>query len=136
MSDDLEQLPDLQEVQRRLRDLHFNEYHRDNPRRHELHYENVDGVIERGRAAWERVRAEIDSRKLAGDLGRSTPAARLLEAPQMTPLEPALEAERKKSLRAWAIQRFKELSRQKDLHRIQRIGLTIEGWVRVLEREE
>ena len=34
MLDDSERLPNLEEVRRRLRDLHFSEYDRDHPARH------------------------------------------------------------------------------------------------------
>ena len=54
----------------------------------------------------------------------------------MTPLEVEAEAERKRSLLTWAIQQFEELSRKNDLRRIERIGLTIGEWVRILQRGE
>ncbi len=104
MLDDSEQLPNLQEVRRRLRDLHFNEYHRDNPARYQLYYQNIDGVIDRSRTMWERARTEMDSRSVAEDLSGGTPLMRPREAPRMTPPGPAAEAERRQSLRAWAIQ--------------------------------
>lgn len=136
MPDDAERLPNLEEIRRRLRDLHFSEYDRDHPARQQLSYEHIDGVIERSRATWDRVRAETDSRKLDEVLRRGAPAAPLREGPGMTPLEVEAEAERKQSLLTWAIQRFEELSRKNDLRRIERIGLTIGEWVGILQRGE
>ncbi len=136
MPDDPERLPDLEEIRRRLRDLHFSEYDRDHPARRQLSYEHIDGVIEQSRATWDRVRTETDSRTLEEVLRRGAPATIPREGQGMSSLQVEAEAERKRSLLAWAIQRFEELSRKNDLRRIERIGLTIGEWVGILQRGE
>ncbi len=110
--------------------------HRDNQAIYQLYYQNIDGVIDRSRTMWERVRTEMDSRSVAEDLSGGTPVTRPREAPRVTPPRQVAETEGRQSLRSWAIQRFKDLFRQNDLRRIERIGLTVEEWIRILERGE
>ena len=136
MPHDHEELPSLEEVRLKLRDLHFSEHHRDHPARQQLYERNIAGVIQRGREMWERVRSEPKAVEHADDWARGKPPAHSGRLVRTPPPARAAKPERRQSPQAWAIQRFEELSQADDLRRIQKIGLTIEQWVRILEREK
>jgi hypothetical protein len=136
MPDDHEELPSLEEVRLKLRDLHFSEYHRDHPARQQLYEQNIAGVIQRGREMWERVRSEPKAVELADDWAKGELPARSGHVVRTLPPARAARLEGQQSPPDWAIERFEECSRTDDLRRIQKIGLTIEQWVRILEREK
>lgn len=73
MPHDHEELPSLEEVRLKLRDLHFSEYHRDHPARQQLYEKNIAGVIQRGRQMWERVRSEPKAVEHADDWAKGEP---------------------------------------------------------------
>ena len=83
---------------------------------------------------WERVWSEPKAVELAGDWAKGELPARSGHVVRTPPPARAAKPEGQQSPPTWAIQRFEECSRTDDLRRIQKIGLTIEQWVRILER--
>lgn len=135
-----EGLPSLDDVRLRLRDLHFSETMHDPAKRDQLYDEHVDAVVRRGRTTWERVRnqkvglmrdEEWEGRERSNRRLRPNEPDRL----PPPPASPAAKAEREQRWQMWAVQYFEESSRSDDLSRIRAIGLTVERWIRILERE-
>ena len=125
----------LDEVRRRLRDLHFKETRADHEARERFYHHNVDGLIEQHLTICAQVRTEGKSRSIAEDRASIGPADDRRKTETFTSRERQIEEERWRSLQTWAIQRFQELVHNGELRRVREIGLTIEQWVRVLERE-
>lgn len=142
MSDDHEELLSLEEVRRLLLTLFFNEHGVGDPARKELNEvqdrltQDIDRLIQVALDKWRQAKNQIMGLDLADDLARAKSTTRPGQVPRIVRRGRIEEAQHQRSLRAEAIQRFEELSPQDDLRRIRKIDLTIEQWVKILEREQ
>jgi len=125
----------LAKIQRDLRDLYFKDHPRGDPARERV-YEDVEEFLRRCRDAWARAKAETKAEALAEDRskiikGGTRRKARVVPAPDLRGM-----AERDRQLQAEALRRFEASLSKDDLRKLQKIGVSVEEFIRILEMRD